>query len=400
MDDHGRTPEATPVAATSRPRARFVRRYALWAGIVAAVAIGIAATAAVWARHPEAVTPHPSRPEPRRAGEPGAIEMPRGQQRAIGLKVAKAVARMTSDEVKAPGRIAADQEHFAFITPRAPGVVRSVAVNIGQEVRKGDVLATIDSPEVGRARLELRTQLQLLEVAKAQAKWEADVYANTLQLIEGLRKGEEPDAIQGRLQGKPVGAGARPADDGLRAVPPGLLGDGAEQGTRAGSDGLAEAVPAGPRELRGGLGELPGAAGQHGTRGAAGESPGAAGGPPGRDRRGRGARAAEDPGGGRRRDRRCAGLVARLRVGSTPEHLCARGPLRRDGPRPRVDRTGGFGRRGRAPLHDRGFVDGLAGGERLRGGLRRAGSRPGGGSLLRVAGVPRAQLRRPRDLPG
>lgn len=208
MDDHERTTgPLSAVAAPAKPRSRLVRRFILGGIIAAAAAIGLAATAAVSARHPEAVAPKSSRPEARQAGETGAIEMPRGQQRAIGLKIAKAVARLAADEVKAPGRIAADQEHFAFITPRAPGVVRSVAVNIGQEVRKGDVLATIDSPEVGRARLELRTQLQILEVAKAQAKWEADVYANTLLLIEGLRKGEEPDSIQARLQGKPVGAG-------------------------------------------------------------------------------------------------------------------------------------------------------------------------------------------------
>jgi RND family efflux transporter MFP subunit len=129
------------------------------------------------------------------------------QQRAVALKIAPARSGAALDEVKAPGRIAADQDHFAFINPRAPGVVRTVAVNIGQEVRAGDVLATIDSPEVGRARLELRTQGQLLAVAREQARWQAEIHANTVELVEGLKRGDEPDAIQWRLAGRPVGAG-------------------------------------------------------------------------------------------------------------------------------------------------------------------------------------------------
>lgn len=140
-------------------------------------------------------------------GEPGTIGMPLAQQRAIQLKTARAVMGATSDEVKAPGRIAADQEHFAFITPRAPGVVRTVLVNIGQEVQAGDVLATVDSPDVGRTRLELRTQRQLLEVAEARARRQEEVYTNTLELIAGLKRGDEPDQIQKDMEGRPVGAG-------------------------------------------------------------------------------------------------------------------------------------------------------------------------------------------------
>jgi multidrug efflux pump subunit AcrA (membrane-fusion protein) len=140
-------------------------------------------------------------------GDFGTIEMPLAQQRAIQLKTARAVMGATSEEVEAPGRIAADQEHFAFITPRAPGVVRTVLVNIGQDVQAGDVLATVDSPDVGRTRLELRTQRQLLEVAEAQARRQEEVYANTLELIAGLKRGDEPDQIQKDMEGRPVGAG-------------------------------------------------------------------------------------------------------------------------------------------------------------------------------------------------
>ncbi|MGC8638347.1 MAG: efflux RND transporter periplasmic adaptor subunit [Isosphaeraceae bacterium] len=59
----------------------------------------------------------------------------------------------------APGRIAPDETRYAQITPRPAGVIRTVVAVIGQEVRAGDLLATVDSPDVGKARLELYTQL-------------------------------------------------------------------------------------------------------------------------------------------------------------------------------------------------------------------------------------------------
>lgn len=141
------------------------------------------------------------------AWEPGVVAMSEHQQRALGLRVETATLGSSAEELIAPGRVAPNQEQFAFITARAPGVVRSVEVNIGQEVRAGDVLAVIDSQEVGRARLELRTQSRLLEVARTEADWQSAIYANTLELIDALKRGDAPEAIQERLGDRPVGAG-------------------------------------------------------------------------------------------------------------------------------------------------------------------------------------------------
>ena len=201
--------ERKPTGKRGWPQLRPSRAILWLAGGVVASATSAAAfvywhNSSAHSKRARPLTPAPTRQHPT---SPGIVEMPQRQQHAVGLKIARAGSGITADEIKAPGRITADQEHFAFITPRAPGVVRSVAVNVGQEVKAGDVLATIDSPEVGRGRLELRTQSQLLEVARAQARWQKDVHANTLELIEGLKRGDEPDAIQARLGGRPVGTG-------------------------------------------------------------------------------------------------------------------------------------------------------------------------------------------------
>ncbi len=127
------------------------------------------------------------------------------QQRQIGLRTERVALGHSSEELTAPGRISPDETKFAYITPRASGVIRSVNGVIGQDVRAGDLLATIDSQEVGTARLNLYAQLQELEVARAKADWEETIYHNTLELIGMLRKGESPETIHARFENRAVG---------------------------------------------------------------------------------------------------------------------------------------------------------------------------------------------------
>lgn len=127
------------------------------------------------------------------------------QQQAIGLKLTKITSGSSFDVLSAPGRVAPNETQYAYITPRASGVVRSVTTHVGQDVKAGDLLATIDSPEVGDARLELYTRLQTLDVAKAQADWQETIYRNTLDLVERLRKGQTPGQIHEAFAEKALG---------------------------------------------------------------------------------------------------------------------------------------------------------------------------------------------------
>ena len=135
----------------------------------------------------------------------GAVHLDKEQQQAIGLRTVKVSLGTTGLVVTAPGRVAPNETQYAYITPRASGVVRSVTARLGQDVRAGDLLATIDSPIVGDARLELYTRLQTLDLARAQAEWQETVYRNTLDLIERLKRGETPQQIHDAFTAKALG---------------------------------------------------------------------------------------------------------------------------------------------------------------------------------------------------
>lgn len=135
----------------------------------------------------------------------GVVTMTTEQQQAVGVKTLKIDSKAEYDVLAAPGLVTPNESQYAFITPRVEGVVRTVNARIGQVVQAGDLLATIDSPLVGEARLDLSTKLQALELANAQADWEEKVYQNTRELIDLLRKGVSPEAIHTKLEDKPVG---------------------------------------------------------------------------------------------------------------------------------------------------------------------------------------------------
>lgn len=127
------------------------------------------------------------------------------QQKVIGVEVEPVRLEPETIMVRVPGRIAPDESRFAFITPRAPGIVQSVSVRVGQEVQAGDVLATVESSLVGQARLDLLTNLQAYDVALAQAQWQERIFRNTNELIERLKAGDSPEQIHEKFADKPVG---------------------------------------------------------------------------------------------------------------------------------------------------------------------------------------------------
>lgn len=134
-----------------------------------------------------------------------AVVLAEEQQKQINLKTERVALGDAHQMLVAPGRVAPDETRYAQITPRAAGVIRTVVAVIGQEVRAGDLLATVDSPEVGRARLALYTQTQALEVAQAQADWQETVYNNAVEFAQCMRRGDAPEEVQHRFEHRAIG---------------------------------------------------------------------------------------------------------------------------------------------------------------------------------------------------
>lgn len=139
------------------------------------------------------------------SGQPGTIALSRERQQALGVMTAEVRSGPVAEIFSAPGQIMPDEARHAYITPRAPGVVRSVHVQIGQQVEEGELLAQIDSQRVADSRLNLINALQQLEIARARLNWRETTYSNALAMLEALNQGMPPEEVQEQFADRPVG---------------------------------------------------------------------------------------------------------------------------------------------------------------------------------------------------
>ena len=87
------------------------------------------------------------------------------------------------------GVIQANSNRQVAIPPRAAGIVREVHVVLEQKVKRGDPLVTLDCPDIGTARLNLRARQRELSTARFEAAWKSEIAANVALLIPELRRG-------------------------------------------------------------------------------------------------------------------------------------------------------------------------------------------------------------------
>ena len=115
--------------------------------------------------------------------EPGAglkirFESARSAARA-GVETARPIVESGSPGAAFLARVTWDENHFARVTPLAGGVLLNVAADVGQTVSKGERMATLNSPEVSRAKSAYLSAL-------ADEELKLTVLAREEELVEKL----------------------------------------------------------------------------------------------------------------------------------------------------------------------------------------------------------------------
>jgi cobalt-zinc-cadmium efflux system membrane fusion protein len=123
------------------------------------------------------------------AAGPVRLEFPSaGAVDKVGIQVAPARLRELTQAVSAPGMVDYDPGRYARLTARASGSVRRVFKEIGDTIHKGEVLALIDSAEVGKLKADYLmslTQYQLRDKAlKAMQAVASSIPEATLRAAE------------------------------------------------------------------------------------------------------------------------------------------------------------------------------------------------------------------------
>ena len=96
----------------------------------------------------------------------GIIEMTEEQQKEIGLVISIAHSGEIEQILSLIGEVRINEDRMAHLVPRIPGIVHDVNISLGDNVREGQVLATIDSPELTELKADYLEKLQNLELTR------------------------------------------------------------------------------------------------------------------------------------------------------------------------------------------------------------------------------------------
>ncbi len=107
----------------------------------------------------------------------------------------------------ANGEVRLNEERAVYLSPLAPGVVRSIHVDVGARVRSGQVLFEVESSEYRQAKADLLRAEAVLTLAEAAATRERDLHDKGVSSRKDLLEAEaalgqasaERTAVVGRL---------------------------------------------------------------------------------------------------------------------------------------------------------------------------------------------------------
>lgn len=199
------------MASVTRNSLRSVILFVVIAVVVIAAGMWWASTRATHASHQDASTGAQHEPLPNEdqvaANNPTTeqIEFPQHRWEAGSIAIEPVQSHSFEKRVEVTGKIAINEDRLAHIFPLAEGVVDTVKVHLGDQVKKRDVLAIVQSREVGQAKLQLYQDRLKHDQITAQDKWTQQIVTNVQELIEMIRSEAEVREIEERFRGKPIG---------------------------------------------------------------------------------------------------------------------------------------------------------------------------------------------------
>jgi cobalt-zinc-cadmium efflux system membrane fusion protein len=140
----------------------------------------------------------------------------------VDLKTAEVRAAGIVPSVAVVGTVTFDPEHVARVGTRLRGLVRDVRRYEGDMVKQGELLATVDSPELGEAQAAVASLQAELDAAKRNAAREtklADEKLTTLkESEEAVALAEKYKALLGAAQQKVSALSGNPTAAASRAI--------------------------------------------------------------------------------------------------------------------------------------------------------------------------------------
>jgi RND family efflux transporter MFP subunit len=128
----------------------------------------------------------------------------------VAVEVVKVVEQPLDVPLSLPGELSAFQSVAIF--PRVSGFVKAVPVDRGSTVRAGEVLATLEAPEIGAQRSEAQSKVQAAEAQLVAARAKADADRITFEHLKSA------SAVPGVVAGNDVVLAEKTAESSASQV--------------------------------------------------------------------------------------------------------------------------------------------------------------------------------------
>lgn len=135
------------------------------------------------------------------------IHLEPAQIKAANIQVAKVEIRKETAVLEATGQIFAADDGQARVGVRVPGRITSLKASVGQVVKKGQTLAVVESPELGRAKADYVSAAAASRLARENAAREKLLFERKISAevewrkaeAEAVRSAAELQAAENRL---------------------------------------------------------------------------------------------------------------------------------------------------------------------------------------------------------
>lgn len=151
---------------------------------------------------PPPVAESDSRPEPAQAVEAadeGVIHLTAQQVAVAKITTAPVQRRSESAAIGATGEVAPPDDGIARIGPKVSGRVARLLKGVGDSVKKGEILASIDSPDLGRAKADYIATRAIAQVTREAADRERALFEKKISSEKDWSQAEA-DATKARAE--------------------------------------------------------------------------------------------------------------------------------------------------------------------------------------------------------
>lgn len=137
---------------------------------------------------------------------PADLKLPSGKVAAGGFQAVPATVQSLEHVHMIPGRIRYDETKHIEIEAPLDGILTELPVTPGQEVAPGQLLAVLQSPDIGRARGDILRCRQELAVAEQQLQREQTLAENLQQMLRMLEQNAATETIEKAFRELDLGA--------------------------------------------------------------------------------------------------------------------------------------------------------------------------------------------------